>query len=304
VLFNFFDMKHLTLIIYLFLFLQSVVSGQIEPEFKFKLYVEDFVGNLDSVILGYDSTVMGSNDYAQFGWKSLANTPFDSTLDIRGSFGKNSINDYPSKIYITHYRNWLCKNGWANYISINFYAKEFPIKLFWKSSNFEEECRDWTHFTRNYGLMFGAPGNGDRIQLIDQSELTITKEYLRQTETFNTSYTHEIEGGRIDTVYVMFLGFAGEYPRNVSVSEPDILPIKIYPNPTNSKLRIEMKDKIHGNAEIEIRNSIGKLEYQYSLPRGTQQVVLNIDQLKKGIYHILLRSKGEIISKAKFVKGE
>ena len=76
------------------------------------------------------------------------------------------------------------------------------------------------------------------------------------------------------------------------------LDVNIYPNPADNTLFIDNLSKI--NVEIDILDFLGKK--QLSVPVNGNNISLNIDDLKSGVYFILIRDKSGNIESKRWVK--
>jgi len=83
-----------------------------------------------------------------------------------------------------------------------------------------------------------------------------------------------------------------------SIDENELQKIKIYPNPANDFIRIEITEDIIGGKLI-ILNSIGIVVYQGILIED--HIELNISNLPSGFYSVLYESSKERIT-SKFIK--
>lgn len=263
----------------------------LEPEIKFTLQCEDAIGNIDSVIVGFDSLAAPYID-SIFGEIDLTEVPFDSVFEVRGA--DKGGQEFLSKIIVHGYREWMCV-GNVQHQSINIYAKHFPVKITWDSTYFQHECYDWTHFTRNwYYLFHPSIYNGNIIRLNEQSEFLVTKEYLTQTETYRTSYLHSIEGGGEDSIYVIFIGLAGSQPTD-AVEEPFGFPIKAFPNPAINNIRLELPE---GFGEVIYRqafDAFGQNKPIYGVEKiDSSKYEIDLSNWPPGIYTVkMVNSKGK-----------
>ena len=81
---------------------------------------------------------------------------------------------------------------------------------------------------------------------------------------------------------------------NLDYAKPPVRPIltdnkakfKIYPNPANDQLSIELSNTMKGIANIEIYDLNGKLCYQTIINTAQQLQTIEIGSIKKGIYNI------------------
>ncbi len=95
--------------------------------------------------------------------------------------------------------------------------------------------------------------------------------------------------------------------RNATVPVKEIEAIKsiinLYPNPAKDKITSSIKVVETGVSEVLIYDSFGKLQLTKSikLKKGTNSIVIDITQLKSGIYYITIKTRTELF-KSKFLK--
>lgn len=284
------------------LIVRFTATAQIlEPKIKFTLHFEDAIGNKDSVIVGYDSLAAPYIEI-EFGEIDLTEVPFDSVFEVRGADmgGQEDL----SKITVDAWWDAMCElEGFAQYQSVNIYAKHFPVRISWDSTYFAQECYDWTHFTRNWYYLF-HPGfyDGNIIRLNEKSEFVVTNEYLAQTETFRTSYLHSVEGGIEDTVYVMFIGLAGSQPTD-AVEEPFGGKAGITPNPATDQVRLELPEGFGEVGYLQVFGASGRVsrlgKMENISPSSWQ---IGVADWLPGVYTLkVVNKKGEFAA-ARFVK--
>lgn len=273
----------------------------LEPKIKFTLRFEDAIGNKDSVIVGYDSLAAPYIDL-DFGEVDLTEVPFDSIFEVRGADmgGQEDL----SKITIDAWWDAMCEwEGFAQYQSINIFAKHFPVRISWDSTYFAQECYDWTHFTRSWYYLFHPSFyNGNIIRLNEQSDFVVTKEYLAQTETFRTSYLHSVEGGIEDTVYVMFIGLAGSQPTD-AVEEPFGAKASVVPNPATYEVRLELPESFGEAVYWQVFDASGQVNRSGEVEHVSQSSWrIEVMDWPPGVYTVkTVNDKGKFAT-ARFVK--
>jgi len=79
--------------------------------------------------------------------------------------------------------------------------------------------------------------------------------------------------------------------------------IMLYPNPVNDQLQISYETQKTGNIQIEIVDLQGKVLLQQSIncQNGTNQAIIPVSQLAKGIYLCRLQSNDKV-ENIKFIK--
>ncbi|MDQ3017449.1 MAG: T9SS type A sorting domain-containing protein, partial [Bacteroidota bacterium] len=79
-------------------------------------------------------------------------------------------------------------------------------------------------------------------------------------------------------------------------------PIRLYPNPTNGDITIELAHPAKDGTYIQIVSLNGQVLHKQRILTGTRKQSLNLDLLPQGMYFIKLVSKDHITSIQKFVK--
>lgn len=282
-----------------------MLSGQnMEPWTKFTLYFEDAKENKDSVIVGYDTMAHSYIDPI-FGEIDITGQPYDSILECR----TGRIKEFLSKVGVVYYNPLWCSDPtwvYPQYLTINIHAKHLPVTIRWDKDYFLDDCRDWTLFTRNWGYTL-HPGwsNGRIVRLVEQSELVLTQTYLDETETFNTSHPHLLEGGDKGTVYILFLGLAHTEPAN-AVHGATALPLSIHPNPAQSWIEVTWPSDAAPVALWRIRDSLGRAVSQSST--GDRNGIhdpwrLDVSHLPAGTYWLQAYARDGQMALAQFVKA-
>lgn len=78
---------------------------------------------------------------------------------------------------------------------------------------------------------------------------------------------------------------------------------KLYPNPTNADLTIELLENITAESAIEIYNTQGQLVYHIEQLYGQKSMKVNVFDLPSGLYHVVLKDKNGILQSLQFVKN-
>jgi hypothetical protein len=77
---------------------------------------------------------------------------------------------------------------------------------------------------------------------------------------------------------------------------------KIYPNPSNGLLKIQIEDATISNYNLKLVNVLGQEETTDEVLKQNDIVTLNIQGLKKGIYFLQVFYKGKLIFTEKIIK--
>ena len=82
-------------------------------------------------------------------------------------------------------------------------------------------------------------------------------------------------------------------PTNIGAKMDGINHLFVWPNPVQSKLKIQLPDGIRGWVSIHMVDQLGRTVYQQAHNPNTQILDINVSSLTSGIYHVILTSKQE-----------
>ncbi|MDW3647027.1 MAG: T9SS type A sorting domain-containing protein [Bacteroidia bacterium] len=75
--------------------------------------------------------------------------------------------------------------------------------------------------------------------------------------------------------------------------------LKMYPNPTNGRLFLEIPEDLEKPFNFKLYNSFGQVIYQDELPENSRIIQLDLSHISKGLYHAILSHKGIIQQRKK-----
>ena len=289
------------LIFFLF-FLPMITSAQ---EFSFDLYIEDALGNIDSVIIGYDPQASdGIDDF--FGEEDIISQPWDSVLDVRignKTYSENTWlteNTYLSKKQII---SSFCENSIiSSRISIQFYAKNYPIKFKWNKALFEDDtCRFFSAFFGKQDALTIDAWEGTFLQYSDSE---IYKPLVLPTNQ-TVLYSHYISefNGQLSPKHPIssYMSFGKEIGvsqfvfynlRAASLDDKSIVETNIAPNPVPSNENIT----INAQGNYTIVDIQGKAIQNGTIENNSVQLI----NVESGIYFFILENENAVY-KTKFV---
>jgi hypothetical protein len=289
------------LIFFLF-FLPMITSAQ---EFSFELYFEDALGNRDTLVLGYDPLATDSIDVA-FGEENIIAQPWDSVLDVRignKTYSENTWlteNTYLSKKQII---SSFCENSIiSSRISIQFYAKNYPIKFKWDKTQFENDtCRFFSVFFGKQDALNIDAISGTFLQYSDSlffqpytSNLGQTSLFAHQISLVNGQLTIHYPINTFNTLNkeIGVCQFVFYSYRTASLDDKSIVETNISPNPVSSNENITINAK--GNYTIvDIQ---GKAVQKGTIENNSVQLI----NVENGIYFFILENENAVY-KTKFV---
>jgi hypothetical protein len=260
-------------------------------EFSFPLYVEDAIGNKDTIILGYDENGTQGEDL-NFGEVDIKDIPFSGALDMRAVdydfdlwTGYEDQTLFHSKIQIVKTR---CEfQGPFPPVGIAIKADHYPLRISWDSTLFSALCNNQTLFTDLFpGFWFDPPSDYNTFfRLRDSSSAISTKYYETTSYPINNNE---------DTVKVFFLGFI---PDATISTKDDLLEdqgFEISPNPASEVLNIYFKNNqnrkdglfrlvdINGRIVLELKAERNDLEYKIPLEKYASGIYL-LQYVENGI---------------------
>lgn len=287
----------------LLFFAPMVAVGQtLEPQIKFNLYFADARGHLDTATIGYDP-LAGANVDPQFGEFNLRGVPFDSVFEVRGA-DKSGYEVQSNPTVQFYHPVWCTEWPWTQYQSVILRAKHWPVRITWDRAYFFEECYDWTLLTRVWDYLFHPDFiNGDIVQLSVHDSVLVRPSYLRQT---NSLFNHRLEplvGGGRDTVYVIWVGLAGE-PPTVPAHEQQTVHAQVYPNPSGDWISVRLPSDAAplDLSQIALYDILGRrfaIEKWEQTDNGAR---LSLEGLPPGVYRGQITAKGQANRVFSFVR--
>ncbi|MBU3658750.1 MAG: T9SS type A sorting domain-containing protein [Flavobacteriales bacterium] len=287
------------LLIFIFL-LPLCLTAQ--PEFSFDLYFEDALGNRDTVTIGYDPQATDGIDEL-FGEENIISQPWDSVLDVRignKTYTENTWltdNTYLSKKQII---SSYCNNSiTSSRISLQFYAKNYPLKFKWDKSQFENDtCRFFSVFFGEIDYLNIDAISGTFLQYSDSLFFQPYTSNLGQTSLF----AHQISSvnGQLTILYPIntFNTFNKEIGvcqfvfysyRSASLDDKSTDEPIISPNPVNS----------NSNLQISIGDYYQLYNIQGNLIKsgGIENKNINLENIPTGSYYIKIFMGNDVFHK-------
>lgn len=292
--------------------LTHTISGfsQLTPEFEFQLYAEDFLGNRDTITIGYDSRAAAYDTInTQFGEIDITNTPFDSTFEMRVS-----TNNFPGGGNLPHQflqskkviAKWSCQGFpyyWFTDVSISIRSKNLPIRLEWDVTQFQDTCNDALAFSEFYqwGSLWLFRENVPHYDMKTNGNAIIYNN-PGSSAPFNI-YQAPLQGGGTGDVYgvTLYIGSEKAIVANTSNIKTH-LTAKTFPNPATHQLHIEIPEAFREAETFRVFSANGQLVKRESVSQ--YQMTTEVGSLANGLYFYTIENKkGELI-RGKFLKVE
>lgn len=261
-----------------FFLISNGINGQI---FEFKMHFKDAIGNVDSLIFGYDDLASDSLD-SSFGETNSINVPLANQLDVRFSDILSNGTPYASyqskkQIIKNHCPGWLQSNYGT---SIELFSNHFPITVKWNHTLFNDTCRIGTLLTDVHpGGWFDTQGTF-RSFFVQSDSVVLTKPL----------YYKKSNNQQIGIMWVSFMDssvydipFSPIIFENIfGINEMQDKDIQVYPNPTSDYLFLSTISNIKCLEIFDMKGNIVLRIEDLTEPK------ISIEQLEKGIYFIQL----------------
>lgn len=239
---------------YLLLLLFIAIVDSYAQQFEMPIYFEDAIGNVDSVIIGYDDTATDGID-EQFGEVNTLEEPFDNEFEVRAGlydwylidFSYADIRTIESKKFIV---GKVCEDpthiAEANSIMVSLKCNNWPIKVSWDKSLFQDEC---SHLI----LLNCVPGGWvDACNSSSRSFIYMTEE--EEGEFDDLSYRFITDGDTLHTMYFPFKEILDVSVRNEKLKND----IYAYPNPSSDRIEFEYDANLFSNAGVIVYDALGR----------------------------------------------
>lgn len=275
--------------------------------FQATIYVEDAIGNKDSVIVGYDPDATYDID-PEFGEAEIT-IPFDSVLEVR-AMSAISFNNTFSKVII-EYSQFIpafnCNGG--PLIHIFVWSKYQPIKVSWDSTIFlNDQCLRGSFLSNHEIDELTGPFDLDEfppvcacmasqdsyIFELTQEALTAHYNSIGYDESVAVNIEAEVEGLGNQTIYGLrfrphrIFSYTPCYWITTDTEEPiAVAPLSIFPNPSQGIVKITNSEH-HAFEELKVIDAMGHLVQSISAIKNSEA---DLSGLPGGIYQLQAQDK-------------
>lgn len=263
-------------------------------EFQFKMTFVDAVGNIDSLILGYDLAATDTLDSA-LSETNIIGTAYRSGLDVRAgnfwfqhNFGPGPFGQIPFETRKQIVPN-TCGTGdfWSTIpiAEINIVSTHFPIKAYWNKLLFNDNCRKGSIFTSIHPGGWWDTG-GFREELLTED-----------STIFHQNQYYYLNG--TDTVNVYWAAFSDSSLLSLGVNELKSIKssISISPNPASELLTVGIGKPFGEIDLVEFFNSLGQI-----VLFSKQTNNIDIATLQNGLYVVKVTNHKGLSTTTKFQK--
>ncbi len=297
-----YQLKQTTAIMLLILGFNCQLFSQQQAMFETIFYVEDAVGNIDSVIIGFDP----SADYLfnpQFGEAHIA-APMDTILEARAchSDGMSWAPDFVfSKKIIggaEKVAQWNCYVAEQMHIFVK--AKHQPVTFYWNREDWSDysACQRYSFMTSDNLVRlididpFFDMGNRRGSCLSDTNQYTITLTgYAGAPDEYIVNLPPSITGDPDSLYGIMLFWFGADLPNdfcNQTVSSPELgypdMSWGVFPNPaTGGSITARFKGGTVPD-RVVLRDGLGRVLSISDNENSAETVKIDTYQLRPGMY--------------------
>lgn len=224
----------------------TILNGQ---SFELPIYFEDSMGNKDSIILGYDIGA-GYEIDSSFGEIDLIDSSYVKDFEVRASiYDYNKIREEDPRIIESKKMiiGYVCDDPMyfdeANSIMALIKCNNWPIKISWDKTNFQNTCNSMNIIDCTPGGWFDVCGGGHpHLQLVMKERDSVIY--------YDTEFKVEIKG---DTMAALFFPYVDGIVLNVSDQKTGNKAIA-YPNPVyNNILKLKFANGVNKGSKTRIR---------------------------------------------------
>lgn len=296
-------------------FFPMILIGQKTAFWESKLFFEDGLGNKDSITIGHDLESNGDFN-PEFGEINIKDVPWDTIFEVRAShneaansiatpkvLSKKIIGSTEAGLHPT-YNCLFVREPLKVFVKI----KNLPLKISWDSLEHESFCNQKDFLTPHFlPLIFNNWFNDPEfvkdppyVCLYEKSSFVVDN-FSKNNNGFVEYILDKEPDGDIDSIFSLLISFrtlsSGTSPCSGTVDVKDFSElgqsIKVFPNPTNSILKVDYSEPL----DWTIMNISG-----YSILSG-KEYEIDVSSLFSGVYLLKIQIGNQVIFK-KIVKSE
>jgi hypothetical protein len=302
-------MKKLFICFWLLLGIQMLIAQT--PQFEFKLYGQDALGNRDSVTIAYDTRARRQYLDTIFG-EVETRQPFNNIFEMRVLVIDSLFRQRISKKSVVRYSGNCSPTGGSEYVKLVYKVRNLPVTLSWDSTLFQPRNPNLPQRCYGTSILFAS----ERIYAADCVRPNYMPTRLSQTSSFieyfdpvraNICYDQFIVdnrniGGIVDTLQNNTILFNSNGLTSIE-TPPMEEEISVFPNPCIEKLTLQLEIPV-SVSQIQIFNVLGALLKSENYSDSYDQLNVDVSNLQSGIYIAVIQSKDGKIWRTKFVKQQ
>ena len=270
-------------------FCSFIAKGQ---HFELPIFFEDANGNKDTLILGYDITASKGMD-AALGEKDILGTHYTKPFEVRASMydyqnireGDPRINE-SKKMMIESSCVEPTLYDEENSIMVLIKCDNWPIKISWDNTLFQDSCRAMSIVECRPGGWFDVCGGNNSFDVLEMKNKNMVS--IVQTEYSIATQT--------DTLFALFFPLSRKI--DVGVEKPSLHEIvSVYPNPASRSIIInqgEITDMTYQLIDMQ-----GAVIKSLPIPYAHHNVIWDISDVDSGSYVLTMLQGGKVIGTQK-----
>lgn len=275
--------------------------AQTAPTFEMPLYFSDSLGNLDTLVIGYND--LAWNVYNPIYDGTELTEPFDSVFEVRAAHYEDDWDDgfqWADRIMGGIEISSGIPCGVSNDLIVGVSCKYPPLTIFYDSTRLShpDSCRTNTILSRDLGiflLQYWWDADDWRcMSKVDKIVDDLQPHIFSNNEALTVNA--ELEGQGEVSLPAFFVVFRDWGPctdstiLEVRVSDNKTEP-RVFPNPCTSGELVTMEWPVAsaGEGSLWLYTATGVLVRRQVFPAGQTRVVLSTEGLARGWYVILVR---------------
>ena len=292
-----------------------IVFGQKTAFWETKLFFEDGIGNKDSITIGHDLESNGEFN-PDFGEVNIKEVPWSDLFEVRASHNEGANGHASPKVLskkiigsteaVLHptYDCLFVREPLKFFVKI----KNLPLKISWNPNEHRDFCNIKNFLTPHilpqvflewYKDTSGLAHPSKYACLANDHQYLISDFFAVDNDFFEFLLENNNIGG-FDTIHGFFIGFLTRSSSNSPCSETvDVLEVlaqdlalKMFPNPTSNIINLESTETLKWEL----------FDFQGRLIRSGQELIINIEDFKNGLYFLKVKINDITITK-KIVKS-
>jgi hypothetical protein len=275
----------------LLIFLTSQLLNCKAQQFSFQINFVDSLGYSDSLILGYDDLATDSID-PSFGELNLGQWFITGAgMEVRNTDALNHI-PYPSHTTKKQIVKNHCGQTGISIIEIDISNAHWPVTATWNNSWFNDPCRNGSFLTSVNPSGWWGTGSPSNLGLISLSNTNSTMFTSNCANPSDTNFCYWLVDGHFVDRYWLAFGDSTLLPNSIYEFDEIKHPLKLFPNPSDSKFNIQSPKSFGEIKTLEIYSSIGIL-----IKNSESLTSFDLNLFDNGIYFIVItNNKGEKLS--------
>jgi hypothetical protein len=266
-----------------------------------KLWLNDAIGNKDSIEIGFDVLATDGIDTA-FNEVNIFSTPWSNDFEVRAGDAATSLtNQYITSPTIFHSKKQIISKtcDFFHLIKIAVNCKNFPLVIKWDTSAFSSNSCDYSSFITS-GTSWGGDWFDGVMAFMNPLHDWYNKDSIIISELGSPSspviYTQNNQ-----EIIQLNVSFGQTMPTTSIYENRYETSFEISPNPVQSKTTITF-NSTDNSSIIYIYDILGKLVFEKTHLGNSNTEEIDLSVLPKGMYCMIIKAENKIIQQTKLIK--